>query len=658
MMKTTLKITLTMLAASLMFACSPFEPEIPNVHNDDPGTDPEEPVVVRDVIFSATTETMADWAAGDKISIFDGKAVLSATNATAGQVASFPVMLSEGFTSFLAFYPENSNIGADKASYSIAGTQTGVAGSYEKAAMPFIAKSKTNKLYFREVGAKLSFVLDMDGAESITIKASNGAKLTGSFDVDFSGENPVVTSAAASDKVVVNGPFTRGETYTAIVLPAAVEGYTMVVKNKAGDEIAHHSSDAKFDVASGQIAALDEIKDDNNLPKVFKISHMWLWGGTGPEYSCSKVYDLFAKAGSFDSTDGRGVEAMKDDVLELCPDGTLNNWAGADGLHWWMAFNKDYTPTKYKALDVVDKYGVLPKNAGKWTSTDGVNFTFTKEDGTQTTAQLVPAGTYDMPGTSNGLKVTITTMALKFTISNSKDYWDNPSSDYDVFYMRPRQLFVEVEPMPAGYITPDEEKTTDEVVFVEPDDPAPSFDITKLPGNYTVAELAVNGGSGNDATWVGPVDKSWCWDDTIWKESDNQLVIEVTGQNGDLYTGTINYWAGNDGAFWDYKWHGGKDDEVDMSWAYGILPHGKKSFEFNPETREVVIDGSVKCTVYGEYEKVKDCLDREKEVKPNSIALVFHLMDPIPATSSQWTDVDRFVNAPIDYYMSFTKNAE
>lgn len=655
MKKTLKKISLLTIAASMMFACSPFEPEIPDVEEPVPGEDPAE-VITRDVTFSATTETMSEWAVGDKISIFDGKAVLTATNTDAGTIAKFPVTLSEGFTSFLAFYPENSNIGASEASYSIAGTQTGVAGSYEKSVMSFIAKGKTNKLYFRELGAKLSFVLDMDNAQSITIKAANGAKLTGSFAVDFSGENPVVTPGTATDEVVVNGPFTKGETYIAVVLPSEIDGYTMVVKNKAGEEIAHHTSATKISTTSGQTSALDEIKADNDLPKVFKITHVWLWGGTGPEYSCSKVYDLFAKAGSFDATDGRGVEAMKDDVLELCPDGTLNNWAGADGLHWWMAFNKDYTPTKYKALDVVDKYGVLPKNTGTWASEDGVNFTFTKEDGTQTTAQLVPAGTYDMPGTSNNLKVTINTMALKFTVANSKDYWDNPASDYDVFYMRPRQLFVEVEQMPAGYITPEENKTKDEVVFVEPDDPAPSFDITKLPGSYTVCDLQVNGGSGSDATWVGPVDKSWCWDDSIWKESDNQLVIKVTGQNGNVYTGTINYWAGNDGQFWNYKWHGGKDDEVDMSWAYGKLPHGEKSFEFNADTREAVIDGNVKCTVYGEYEKVKDCLDREKQVNPNSIALVFHLMDPIAATSSQWTDVDRFVNAPIDYYMSFTKN--
>lgn len=647
-----------LVAAAMVYACSPFEPEIPSVEPVTPVT-PEEPVVERNVTFSATTAAMTEWTSGDKISIFDGKAILSATNTTAGIIAKFPVTLSEGFTSFTAFYPENSNIKALYAKASIPEVQTAASASYDRAAMPMIAKSSTNKLYFQETGMKLSFVLDMDGAQKVTIKAANSVKIAGGCEINFLGETPEVTAAEnTTDCIQVTGPFTKGETYMAVALPATITGYSMVVEDASGKEIAHHVSDAIVTGAPGQIVALDEVKADAALPQVFTITHVWLWGGTGPEYGCSKVYDLFDKAGAFDSTDGRGVEAMKDDVLELCPDGTANNWAGVDGLHWWMAFNKDYTPTKYKALDVVDKYGVLPKNKGSWTTEDGVHFTFTKEDGTQTTAELVPAGTYDMPGTSNNLKVTITTMALKFTITNSKDYWDNPASDYDVFYMRPRQLFIEVMPMPAGYITPEASKTTDEVVFVEPDDPAPSFDITKLPGSYTVCDLQVNGGSGNDATWVGPVEKSWCWDDTIWKESDNQLVIKVTGQNGNKYTGTINYWAGNDGAFWDYKWHGGKDDEVDMSWAYGILPHGEKSFEFNAETREAVIDGKVKCTVFGEYEKVKDCLDREKQVNPNSIALVFHIMDPIPATSSQWTDVDRFVNAPIDYYMSFTKNAE
>lgn len=35
--------------------------------------------------------------------------------------------------------------------------------------------------------------------------------------------------------------------------------------------------------------------------------------------------------------------------------------------------------------------------------------------------------------------------------------------------------------------------------------------------------------------------------------------------------------------------------------------------------------------------------------------LAFHNMDPIAATSQRWTDVDRFVNAPLEYVIMFEK---
>lgn len=658
MKKTLKKISLLTIAASMMFACSPFEPEIPDVEKPVPGEDPEE-VISRDVTFSATTETMSEWAVGDKISIYDGKAVLAATNTVAGTIAKFPVTLSEGFTSFLAFYPENSNIGASEASYSIAGTQTGVAGSYEKTAMPFIAKGKTNKLYFRELGAKINFVLDMDDAASVKITANKGVKLTGAFDVDFTGENPVVTvGSSVSDCVEIAGPFTKGETYTAVVLPFATEGYTVLVKNAKGEEIAHHANSKAVSAGCGETVTLEGVKADADLPRVFKVTHMWLWGGTGPEYDCSKRWDMFEKAGVFDKTDGRGIEAIKDDYLELCNDGTFYNWAGVDARHWWMAFDKEQTPSKYKSLDMVNKYYVLPKNVGKWATSDGVNFTFTNEEGEETTATLVGPGTYELPGCSPAKSVTITTMALKFVLKNGVDDWDHSWDDYGVFYKHPRQLYIELEQMPAGFITPDESKTTDEVVFVEPDDPKPIFDITTLPGSYNVYGgnsspygLFVLGGSGDDPAFISPIDKSWDWDDSIWKESDNGLVVKCTELNGDIAKGTINYWCGADGGFWDYIWN--KTGE-DLSRFYGLLPHGEKSFELNLKTYEVTIDGSVKATLLtpGTHEFV---YGRTLTIENGCIALDFHLMDPIAATGDRWNDVDRFVNAPLEYVMIFEK---
>ena len=46
---------------------------------------------------------------------------------------------------------------------------------------------------------------------------------------------------------------------------------------------------------------------------------------------------------------------------------------------------------------------------------------------------------------------------------------------------------------------------------------------------------------------------------------------------------------------------------------------------------------------------------RTLPVQEGCIALHFHIMDPIPATAQQWNDVDRFVNAPLDYVIILKK---
>ena len=42
-------------------------------------------------------------------------------------------------------------------------------------------------------------------------------------------------------------------------------------------------------------------------------------------------------------------------------------------------------------------------------------------------------------------------------------------------------------------------------------------------------------------------------------------------------------------------------------------------------------------------------------VPEGCFALAFHLMDPIAATADRWSDVDRFVNAPLEYVIIFEK---
>lgn len=646
-MKRTIRLSFALAAlVSLSVACGDLV-EIPQP-GENQGTDtPGEEQVDGTLTFNATTEDLAAWKKGDRVSVFDGKSVLTGVNAAEdGTAAKFELKVAEGAEAFLAFYPAVSQMSATEVQGELPGVQIPVAESWDREAAAMIAKSSTSRLYFRNLMATLSVVLDMDDAASVMLTSSNGAKLSGAYTVDYSSDVPVVSaSSSAAGNVSLQGAMTRGTTYNFVVLPGKIEGYTLVVKNSKGEEIAHNASSTVLELAAGTAAELGTIKSDSELPKTYKISHMWLWGGTGAEYDCSKLWDLFAKAGCFDSTDGRGVEALKDDVLELHADGTFRNWAGEDGRHWWMAFDKSQTPSKYKSLDMSKFYAVLPKNEGSY-SIDGNTIKFTDEKGKETTGTIVGPGTYELPGCSPAKSVTITTMAVKFVITGGVDDWDHSWDDYGVFYRKPRQLYIELDQMPAGYVTPESAKTTDTVVFVEPDDPKPEFDITTLPGSYKVSDLRVLGGSGDDPAFVDPKDKSWCFDSTLNNEYDNCLEVTTT---------TLNYWSGDDGKFWDYKYHGGQADEVDMSHVYGILPRGVVGFTLNTSTMEAVINGSVKATLLipGTHHFTEG--NRDLMIDNGCFGICFHIMDPIAATDKRWTDIDRFVNAPIKYVMIFKK---
>ena len=168
--------------------------------------------------------------------------------------------------------------------------------------------------------------------------------------------------------------------------------------------------------------------------------------------------------------------------------------------------------------------------------------TFTKADGSTTQALFLGPGTYEVPG-AGGKSVTITRQALAFTITGGKDDWNNIYKDYDKIAARPRALFIEMEAMPDGFVVPEASRTTDaDFEYVEP---GSTFDWASLPGSWNVFGgnsspfgIFVLGGSGDDPAFVSPIDKSWDWDDTIWKESDNGFVIAVTSMAGTTVTGT------------------------------------------------------------------------------------------------------------------------
>ena len=61
---------------------------------------------------------------------------------------------------------------------------------------------------------------------------------------------------------------------------------------------------------------------------------------------------------------------------------------------------------------------------------------------------------------------------------------------------------------------------------------------------------------------------------------------------------------------------------------------------------------SAKVLLPGENEFV---YGRKLLIPEACFALDFHLGEPIPATADQWKDIDRFINAPLEYVIIFEK---
>ena len=624
-------------------------PDVSGTGNTPTDVNPDVPLS-GDVVFTATMEDLPDgshpvWVQGETILFSDGAGVQTLTNRAAdGPVAEFPGSVTAGRNAFVAVYPASEDVSMEgtTVTFEVPTAQTGAGPSFR------VAKASGTLLYFRSLVSEIRFSVAYEGVTKVRFEAE-GANIAGAVTVDYAGEEPVVS--ATENFVEVTGAFEPGKTYSFSALPGTIGGYTVVAWS--GDKETAHISGGAVDLEKGLPADLPAFKQD--VP-TYRITNMWVCGGTGPEYGGAGVIDILTKTNYWNDEDGRGITALQDNYYQLHPDGKFVNYAGADARNWWFVYSGSVNPANGKDIDLRKFYDVLPLSEGTY-SLSGNTVTLTRADGTSTQATFVGPGTYEVPGT--GKSVTIQRQALAFTISGGKDDWNNIYKDYDKIAARPRALFIEMEQLPDGFVVPAESRTFDaDFKYEPPVDPGSLFDWASLPGSWNVFGgnsspfgIWVLGGSGNDPAFVSPIDKSWDWDDTIWKESDNGLSIAVTSMEGTIVKGTTNWWSGNDGAFWNYIW---KSTGEDLSRFYNQIPKGKYEFTLDMAKMEVTLgNGHVaKFLTPGTHEFV---YGKTFEVRDGCFALAFHLMDPIEATSQRWTDVDRFVNAPLEYVIMFEK---
>ena len=635
---------------------------------------------------AALAEDQAQWAPGDQLAVFlsSGEAEVftleEKTPVTTGTFVSSKTGLElSGF----AAYPATATSSKGKISIPVPAEF-----AYGAIPLPMVgAESKADE----ESGYKFSFATGFiglsysnmpEGVSKIVITSS--ADLSGTLVVD--AISAVLSSEGAGKVITVSGiPATSGY----ILIPAPAGSHSLVI-DFFNDTEKVFSSTQEVEVEQGIKSSLSPIGyEEAPTSYIAKIAHLWIWGGTGPQYYCSKLYDLFAdspdKASNFDNTDGRGPKALKDNYLEIGLDGTFTNWAGEDGRNWWYVYLQEG-----KKIDVSKFYDLLPNSTATW-AVDQSTGVVTLAVGEKTvTASLMEPGAYDLPNTTPVKKITLNGPAIAFSITGGQDYWDNAASDLDVFVKNPRAMFVELEIQANDFVIPAAAKTTDtENVYVEPEDPGdpapfilesagasinPQDILAKwvVYGNTSEGGprgILVLGGSGDDPKLVSPCDKSWDWGNTVYYEYDNGLVVRMTGATATEVTGTINWWAGNDGKWWDYKWRFQKEGfpqyepyyETDLSAIYSKIPKGQHPFTLDLATLTATLSNNEKAQLLtpGTYKFLDGDKAQRFTVPDGCWAMKFHLGNMKPANTDGFKDkdIDRFMFCPLEYIIIFKYSA-
>ena len=625
------------------------------------------------------------WNADDRVSIFNKTTANQQyrfKGATGDSEGEFEIVGDPGTGATIPYvisvypYQEATAITAGGAlAVTLPATQAYAAHSFGPGANTMAALSADENLQFKNLGGYLRVSLYGTGVQvsSLTLQGNKGEKIAGKATVSMTSAGlPTIAMAddattaitlTCAEPVALGATAAESVDFWFVVPPVTFsEGFTVTVATQDGTF--EKSTSKELTITRNYVAKMApvEVVVQPATSMTCRISHLWLWGGTGGEWGGTKVIDLLTKPEYFNNEDGRGVTALQDNYYELNLDGTFRNYAGEDERNWWFVYSGDVNPQTHKDLDLRKFYDVLPLSEGTY-SVEGTTLTFTRPDGTTTQATVVGPGTYDMPGTNPVKSVTITTQALKFTISGGGENWDQSImyTDYHAVAGNPKTLFIELDVLPTGFVVPEASRTTDaDFKFIAPDEPGPSgeFDWTTLPGDWNVYGgnsapfgIWVLGGSGNDPAFISPIDKSWDWNDSIWYESDNVLTIQITSIGLTSATASINWWGGADGKFWDYVW---KKTGEDLSRFYNKIPKGKSSItvNFNEKTATFANGETAKFLLPGVHEFA---YGKTREIPDGCFGVAFHLGEPIPATADRWNDVDRFVNAPLEYVIIFEK---
>lgn len=684
------------MSAFLMTNCAYQEWEPASSDNTSEGGGTVTPDTEKNVPFEVSaqivrTKTVSDgetitWQDGDAINVFNAvsgsTAFSDAGSAEFDNGNTFKGILATGLKNqftydWFMFYPYTEDLSlTGKTAHVTIGSaagasqmQTGnnsrnhVAGD----AMPLYG-------YAMGVGADETPAADMMHLASIVeINVSNGSTppltvgeivltvpedIIGTYKIDFSGSVPAYESVSAGSSVrlaVSNGTeLAKHETakfymvtkpFTALPsseIKISVNGYEKKVNLTEAVEF-RAGGTGSFDFV------YDDIAFEESLVGTYEIKGLWGYGGTGPEYGGGGFIDMHNKPWLFDDEAGHGIAAEMDNYLEFTlidlidagnkTTGKCMNWAGEDGKNWSCWYLQSAVP--WNQADLTHFYRQIPVGESTWVRDYSVSpntITFTDAEGRRTTLELLE------PQTANGHVFENPTF---HTALRGTDNWNAIYNDIDKIYYNPRDFYIEVSKVES---VPETARTS-EPVFVPTLPPDPSVVPSSIAGTYVYSNAYCFGGI--DPAFVGFVDKSWAFNDTVWNMQDDQYVFTATGtdRNGNE-TGEVEFLGGENG-YWDCIMP--RDDgDVDVSAFYTPVARGKSQYIYNKTDCTVTF-------ISGDRTEVANLLvpgthdfsGKSHEVIV-SFALDFNLNytgPNIPGYAQDWSDFERFYVAPRNYVL-------
>lgn len=273
------------VAVTVLMAAASCSKEVnPVVENDQPVVENNQLVsTVQKMTFTAyadngdetrtslSADNKVNWAAGESIYVFDGKAPRKFVANEGGSVVTFSGEADQAGT-YYAVSPAATMTGTT-INATIPVFQTATAGTYDPKAAISVAVSNTNpngtnELKFKNAAALVKFQISDENVTKIRLDAINGKKLAGKATITLESDNTptlqMVDSEAESCVILqpASGAFNTGTDYVIAIAPGTYAGGFKLTLIKSDNKY------ASFSNTSSQTLDRSAIMNFGTLPAV------------------------------------------------------------------------------------------------------------------------------------------------------------------------------------------------------------------------------------------------------------------------------------------------------------------------------------------------------------------------------------------------------